>query len=106
MGADPRALPVDCSGVEMDIAKSWILVILQLATLISLMHSGSTIIQKNKREWEKKEDRFDNVEKVLSNLLSDSTRLVAVETKVDNLSVEISRLRDGVDRLREEKHNG
>ena len=46
------------------------------------------------------------MEKVLSNLLSDSTRLVAVETKVDNLSVEISRLRDGVDRLREEKHNG
>ena len=83
----------------MNPAREWIALILQSITLIAVVFSAIKVVNRNQREWEKHENRVDLLEREVSNLIDGGERLVAVEARLVEISSEMSRVRDRLDRF-------
>jgi hypothetical protein len=83
----------------MMIFKEWIGIVLQLLTLTTIIVASVKVINRNIQEWDFKEARMTKMEEDIRSVLRDSSRLIAVEAKLTEISSEMSRVRDRLDRF-------
>jgi len=79
--------------------KDWLSIILQCASLITIIFSAIKIINKNEREWIQREERLLRMEADINSMQGNAAKLVAVESKLSDLLSEMSRVRDRLDRF-------
>ena len=79
--------------------KEWLSIILQVITLFSIVYSAVKIVNRNEREWVQKEDRISVIENNIKEMKASTIMLVALESKITELSGEMIRVRDRLDRF-------
>ena len=83
----------------MGILQGWLSIFLSAATLFSLIFAAGRVIKKQEREWAQNEDRLLDVEKNVRILLGDSKQLIVISAKLEDIGLEVTRVRDRLDRF-------
>lgn len=82
----------------MNTVVSTILVlVLQAATLISILFSAVKVINRNIDEWRQRETRMAAVEQRLTEVERDAKLILSIIPKIDDMVKEIERMRNRLD---------
>jgi len=79
--------------------RDWLIVVLQVISLFTVIFSAVKIINRNVREWEVRELRLMAIEKELDQMRTAIRDFSWVPVKLNDISGEIERLRNRLDRF-------
>jgi hypothetical protein len=82
-----------------DNLKEYLIILLQLITILGIVFSAIKIVNRNIAEWQMKEVRMQAIERELSELRSAHLAIAALSTKLTDIVAEIERLRTRLDRF-------
>lgn len=82
-----------------DSIKEYLIILLQLLTILGIVFSAVKIVNRNVAEWQMKETRMQAIERELSELRSAHLSIASLSTKMTDIVAEIERLRTRLDRF-------
>jgi hypothetical protein len=74
-----------------------LVLVLQAATLISILFSAVKVINRNIDEWRQRETRMAAVEQRLTEVERDAKLILSIIPKIDDMVKEIERMRNRLD---------
>jgi uncharacterized protein YoxC len=94
-------LPGTVSGDLSYMSMPWLSLVLQICTLASIIISAIKILNRETQEWRDREERMKEAERGIRSLEAavvalqqNGAQLLAMTTKIADLSAEVSRIRD------------
>ena len=79
--------------------KDWLQLALSCLTLLTVIFSAIKIINKNEREWILRDAKLNELESDVKELKGEVSQMLAVETSLSDISKEVVRMRDRLDRF-------
>ena len=79
--------------------REWLMVSLQIISLVAVVLSAVKIINRNVREWDVRELRLAGIEKELLEMRLSIKEVVGLPAKLNDITPEIERLRNRLDRF-------
>ena len=77
--------------------QSILVIILQSLTLITVIYSAFRVVNRNVEEWRQREERLIMIERQVQEFAKSNVVITKVETKLEELTTEIMRVRDRLD---------
>jgi len=77
--------------------QSILVIVLQSLTLITVIYSAFRVVNRNVEEWRQREERLTMIERQVQEFAKSSVVITKVETKLEELTTEIMRVRDRLD---------
>jgi biopolymer transport protein ExbB/TolQ len=77
--------------------QSILVIVLQSLTLITVIYSAFRVVNRNVEEWRQREERLIMIERQVQEFAKSNTVITKVETKLEELTTEIMRVRDRLD---------
>jgi biopolymer transport protein ExbB/TolQ len=77
--------------------QSILVIILQSLTLITVIYSAFRVVNRNVEEWRQREERLTMIERQVQEFAKSNVVITKVETKLEELTTEIMRVRDRLD---------
>lgn len=85
--------------------KDWVMIVLQLVTLVSIVYSAIKVVNRNVMEWSQREQRLSLLESQIIELRRVEKELTSVDAKLLDISQEMTRVRDRLDRFLDSQYN-
>jgi biopolymer transport protein ExbB/TolQ len=77
--------------------QSILVIVLQSLTLITVIYSAFRVVNRNVEEWRQREERLTMIERQVQEFAKSNVVITKVETKLEELTTEIMRVRDRLD---------
>ena len=77
--------------------QSILVIVLQSLTLITVIYSAFRVVNRNVEEWRQREERLIMIERQVQEFAKSNVVITKVETKLEELTTEIMRVRDRLD---------